>query len=115
MNETSMSLPDTASPRAAPRFGSSEFVALVSAAVCLLYAGHIIFTDAFGDASRYSNRSLAGPAIGLALVVVTYCVARFRSPRLWVRIVAWPFAVFACYLAFGAALLVISLFVRAVT
>ncbi len=115
MNEASMSVPETAPPRAARRFGTPEFIASVLVAVSLLYAGHIIFTDAFGDESRYSNRSLAGPAIGLALVVVTYCVARFCSPSLWVRMVAWPFAVLACYLAFGAALLVISLFVRAFT
>lgn len=114
MNEASMSVPDTVSPRAARRFGSPDFVALVSAALCLIYAGHIIFTDVFGDVSRYSNRSLAGPAMGLALVVVTCCCARFRSPSFWVRIVAWPFAVFACYLAFGAALLAISLLIHAI-
>ena len=114
MNEAPMSVPETVSPHAARRFGSPEFVALVSAAVFLLCAGHIIFTDVFGDASRYSNRSLAGPAMGLALVVVTYGCARLRSPDFWMRIVAWPFAVLACYLAFGAGLLAISLLIHAI-
>jgi hypothetical protein len=115
MNKASMSLPDKVSPRATRRFGSPEFIALALAAVCLLYAAHIIFTDTFVDATRYSNRSLARPAMGLALVLVTYCCARFRSPSLWVRMIAWPFAVLACYLAFGAALLAISLLLRAIT
>src|SRR5688572_29862120 len=109
-----MSLPDPVLSPTPRRFGTPEFVALALAAVCLFYAAHIIFTDAFGDSSRYSNRSLARPAMGLAIILVTYGAAQLPSLSLWVRIVAWPFAVFISYLALGAALLAISLLLRAI-
>jgi hypothetical protein len=102
-------------PHTTHRFGPFGFVASVLAAVWLLDAGYMIFIDVFGDAARYSNRSLARAAMGLAVVLVTYCAARFRSQRLWLRIAAWPFAVVVSYLAFGAALLGISLLIRAIS
>ncbi len=115
MNDASIRQSDSATLSVRRRFGSWEFVVLSVASVCLLYAGHIILTQAFGEASRYSNRSLARPAMGLALVSVTYVLTRLRSQSLWLRIVVWPLAVFICYLCFGAALLIIRMLVGALT
>ena len=107
-----MAPPDT--PHPPRKLGAPEVVALIASTICFLYAIHIIITDAFGDPSRYSNRSMSRPAMGLALTVATYLVARSSTPSLWVRIAAWPVLVFFSYLAFGAALIGISLLFRAI-
>ena len=101
-------------PSGQPKFRLAEFVLTASASPCPLYAGHIILTEAFGDASRHSNRSLARPAMGLAVSVATYLLVRLRNPRLLLRISLWPLAALTFYLVFGAGLLALSLLVKAV-
>jgi hypothetical protein len=81
------------------------------AALLLLYASSIIVFDVFGDHVRFSNRSLAVPAFGLAVVSVWYLSTRYPWPRGWLRLVTLVIAVFVCYLAFGEASLGIRLLV----
>ena len=112
MNDASIGHLASDKPTVRRGFGSLELVVLLIGVVSLLDAGYIILMEAFVESSHYSNRSLALPAMGLAFAAVTYLLARLRSRDVLLRIILWPFAVFICYLGFGAALLAISVLVR---
>jgi hypothetical protein len=98
-------------PPSRARFAWVEWL---SALLCLLFledVGFLVYSDKFAPSS-ISNRSFAGPALGMAGVLATYAVWRFRALPLLVRGFGWPALMVLLYFGFGFIFILVDSFLR---
>jgi hypothetical protein len=95
----------------APR-RSYPWLLLIPIIAGILWAAYILHYDRFVDATRYSNRSLAGPAMLLAFTTSTSLLPRVSSHSVFVRFLLWLGITLVSYLVIGGFLLLISLALR---
>lgn len=67
-----------------------------------------MYMDNFVPGVEYSNRVFARPALGYAIVLVTYAAIRLQTVDWKIKILAWPFCVLVSYGLMGLLLLFIN-------
>src|SRR5688572_12872641 len=95
------------SPKETPRIGWREWLAIILCALFFFDVVRLIYNDHMSPSS-VSNRSFFRPALGIAGVLSTCAVWRFRSLPLFVRVLGWLFATSILYLGIGFALILLS-------
>ena len=95
------------SPGETPRIGWREWLAIILCALFFFDVVRLIYNDHMSPSS-VSNRSFFRPALGIAGVLGTYAVWRFRPLPLFLRVLGWLFATVILYLGIRFALILLN-------